>query len=77
MQQAEHFAQRVISATSEPSEQIRLAFRLAYGREVADMELKEAGRLIDLTGAQTETKTSSIVLLCQGLLISNEFRYID
>jgi hypothetical protein len=77
LQQAEHFAQRVITATSEPSEQIRLAFRLAYGREAADMELNEARRLIDLTRSQSETETPDMALLCQGLLISSEFRYID
>jgi mono/diheme cytochrome c family protein len=65
MQQAGFFAERVISESgSDPHSQVRLAFRLAFGREPGADELGAAAELVRREGLPTLTR---------ALLNANEF----
>ncbi|MEM7013275.1 MAG: PSD1 and planctomycete cytochrome C domain-containing protein [Verrucomicrobiota bacterium] len=70
--QSRAFAKRLESEASNPVEQIRLAFLLAYGRPPTPSESQGAsGFLRDMRDAE-----DPLALLCQSLFASAEFRYI-
>jgi cytochrome c553 len=91
--QARHFATRVqADGGTNLSEQIRLAWRLAFARSATDEEVKAALAFIDentthfrahpvVDSRNTKLKRSpkevAMTTLCQLLLSSNEFLYID
>jgi hypothetical protein len=65
VEQAVFFAERVAEdAGSEPADQVRRAFRLAFGREPAADELTAACQLIE---------THGLAALCRALYNANEF----
>ncbi len=81
LRQAEAFAQRLQQeAPDSDAQRIRLAFRLAYGREVTEPELQLGQAFLQQsdTEAQREgTQLSRLARYTQVLLASNEFMYID
>lgn len=81
IEQADMFAQRVSNATSSVAEQLDLAFLLAYARPPTSREKTMALQYMRSTGGggRTSRSTNSKALsaLCQSLLASAEFRFID
>lgn len=79
--QAEHLAQRIYAQAASDDDRIRLTFRLTFAREPTDAEVTQARELLvqlasDLTDRE-QAHDQAWTALCQGLLISNEFRYVD
>lgn len=86
VEQSQFFAMRAIKeAEGDRERQIRLAWRLAYGAAIPNSELVVLSDYFDqqkkLLAARLETKDSSdlqsLASLCQILLGSNRFLYID
>jgi hypothetical protein len=83
--QAGHFAQRVRKEAPEGLEkQVALAWRIAYGRPAAAEEAAAALRFVQKQGEQQraavgpeKAETAALTNLCQQLLSSNEFLYVD
>ena len=74
MQQAEAFAERVKKdAGTDPSLQVARAWKLAYGSEPTDKE--KGAALAFLKGFPKPDK--ALAALCQALLSSNRFLYVD
>ena len=79
--QAEHLAQRIYSMAATGETRVDLAFRFALGRSPDRREQEQA--TVVLAGLQSsldEGETDSLQAwtgLCQGLLMTNEFRYVD
>lgn len=69
LQQCDRFAERLRkSAGAEPREQIRLGFRLAFGREPSTAELAAAARLV---------REHDLPAFCRAILNSNEFLFVN
>jgi mono/diheme cytochrome c family protein len=68
VRQAEHFAERVRTATADPREQIRLAYRLALAREPRD---EESRLLVDYAAQHGLANT------CRLIFNMNEFVFVD
>ncbi len=81
LRQAEAFADRLQQEAGESAdEQIRLAFRLAFGRDVSDRELQLGQAYLSLQDTaeqQQGTRLSRLARYAQVLLGSNEFMYVD
>ena len=79
--QSEALANRLIKQTSRTHEQIKLAWRLAFGRNPANAELVQATAHLraQQTHFKKEEKADHLALasLCHVLLNSNEFIYVD
>ena len=68
LDEAAHFADRLgREAGSDPKARIRLAWRLAYGREPDRAELRDAEAFV---------KAAGLPALCRAVLNSNEFLFI-
>lgn len=78
VQQSETFAARLRAASNEPQSQIKLAWRLAFGRAPNDSELAAAKSfLIQPEGATQESRDAALSHFCQTLISSNGFLYVD
>lgn len=81
LRQAEAFAERLQREAPESDEQrVRLAFRLAFGREVTDPELQLGQVFLQQSDSETQqegTRLSRLARYAQVLLASNEFMYVD
>jgi hypothetical protein len=87
LQQAGYFAKRVKSeAADDQSKQIQVAWQLAFGRDPLEAEatraasfLAEQAKPIEGAPAPAEGSPTSdpLVNLCQVLLSSNEFLYVE
>jgi len=75
--QAEHFARLIESSSQDDRERIRGAFRRALHREPSQSEMKRALELIQSTESALNDDHKAWCSLCQALLITNEFRYVD
>ncbi|EMI57110.1 protein containing DUF1549 [Rhodopirellula sallentina SM41] len=72
LRQSKAFATRIADEAATPTQQIKLAFRLAYARLPQTSELRTAKALLaDFNGTE-----KGLELLCQSLLASAEFRYV-
>ena len=77
IEQAEHFARSIMEDSTEDSHQVRLAFRRALNREPNQNELDQAIELLRSTKSELKSDNKAWSSLCQALLATNEFRYID
>jgi len=74
-------ANRLANQSSKTQEQIKLAWRLAFGRNPVDAELSQA--MAHLRAQQTHFEKEknadhlALASLCHVLLNSNEFIYVD
>jgi hypothetical protein len=68
VQQSEIFAKRLQHANADEAEQVRLGFRLAFGREAKDMEQAAAQNLI---------REHGLPAFCRALFNANEFLYVN
>jgi hypothetical protein len=77
---ARAFAERVLkdgADTSAVHDQVARAFTLAYGREASAEEQKMAASFLEKQVPITGTRAAAFVDLCQMLLTSNEFLYMN
>lgn len=77
VEQAEHFGERLIGHASDPEERVKFAYRQALSRDPAEGEISGALALVNLTLAERGSEKAAWASLCQALLSTNEFRYID
>ena len=76
-EQAGFFAQRVTETSSNENARIQFAYLTALNRKPTPEELQQALDLIRYTKSDTKSETKAWASLCQALLSTNEFRYID
>jgi hypothetical protein len=86
IEQSKFIAKRVMAAETETEQQIELAFRLAYGRDATETERQLANEFIERFNVFTtdrklsraeETKFKKLAALCQAIVASAEFRYVN
>lgn len=77
VEQAEAFARLVAAEGSDPASRIAAAWRRAYGRAPRDDERASAAAFVRTAEAELQSVDRAWSGLCQALLISNEFRYVD
>ncbi|MBM4071259.1 MAG: DUF1549 domain-containing protein [Planctomycetes bacterium] len=84
MDLANHFAARVrAEAGTEPATQAKLAWRLAYAVEAPPQEVRAAAGFITEQAAQyraqkrADADVLGLAALCQALMSSNRFLYVD
>jgi len=74
--QAFNMAERVIDSTETRRDGIRLAYELAYTRKATDDELSNAHDFLNSVAGEKD-RPGQWTVLCQALLASAEFRYVD
>lgn len=85
IEQAELFARSVMTETADPFGRAKAAWRRTYLREPTEKELEQAVELVRATAADLgseaisdeEKDAKACASLCQALLVTNEFRYVD
>lgn len=87
VQQADHLAERVTNGSKGTedvrdkgegkSTRIETLWQLAFGRQPTDDEAKEARAMLKSFEEKTLTDKQPWTILCQALLLTNEFRYVD
>ncbi len=77
IQQSDVFARRIAKKSSRPSEQIELAFQLAYGRPPTSGEHSAATAFVKSFSSSTSSNHKTLSALCQSLFASAEFRFVD
>jgi hypothetical protein len=83
IQQSDAIAIRIMKEKSQPREQIRYAFLLAYGREATSSELNAAEKFYSefevesRFGRRGEVGFKKLSAICQAILGSAEFRFVD
>lgn len=75
--QASCFARRVVSEGSDSEARVRSAFRRALGRAPDERECAHALQLVQSSNEDPLAEDQIWSSLCQALLITNEFRYVD
>lgn len=74
--QANGMARRIMNRTEKTHDRIRLAYELAFARAASDDEVSDAQEFLNNVSEEKDTPGQWAVL-CQALLASAEFRYID
>jgi hypothetical protein len=74
--QAFNMAKRVMNSAETRRDGIRLAYELAFAREATDDEVSRAHEFLNSV-AEEKDRPGQWTVLCQALLASAEFRYID
>jgi hypothetical protein len=77
IEQSFHFAKRVMDETAEPEGRVKAAWRRALGHQPQPREIELALEMVRATEADLQSEEKAWASLCQALMISNEFRYID
>ena len=77
VKQAEHFAQSIMKDSADDRDRIRAAFRRALNRDPSHNEIDQAIELLRSTKTELKSDNKAWNSLCQALLATNEFRYID
>jgi hypothetical protein len=76
-EQADFFAGVVRSQCENDEARVRLAYRRALDREPNRNELAQAIALVRWTKSELKSEEKAWASLCQALLVTNEFRYVD
>ncbi len=74
------FAKRVIKQSKDPSEQIRQAFLIAYGRPATAGELESAQHFLQNYSSEVSERGKQmerLAMLCQAILATAEFRIVN
>lgn len=77
VEQAAQLARRMMKQASDPIGRIDATWRTVYGRDPSDDERRSAREFLQHAESELPTDERAWFSLCQALLISNEFRYID
>ena len=75
--QAECFARAAMQAAPDDQARVRFAFRRALNRAPSQQELDGAIEFLRLTMSELKSEDKVWASLCQALLVTNEFRYVD
>lgn len=75
--QSKHFARLVMNETASPEGRVRIAWERAFSREPNPAEIDKALELVRATEAELSDAEKAWASLCQALLTTNEFRYVD
>lgn len=75
--QAGKFARSIMPAAKDDVARVRLVFQRSLGREPLESELNQALELVRLTKAELDSDEKAWASLCQGMLATTEFRYVD
>ena len=74
---AEKFASGLLASASDDARRIELAYQKAYARPPTAKELARAKRFLTDFKSDSAASPSAWVVLCQSLLASNEFIYLN
>jgi hypothetical protein len=74
VERAKVLAGRISREANEPAEQVRLAYRLIFGRQPEDEEQRDG---VAFLSPGDGASTGQLADLCHVLLNSNEFIYVD
>ncbi|MEQ2009139.1 MAG: PSD1 and planctomycete cytochrome C domain-containing protein [Limisphaerales bacterium] len=74
---AEKFAAGLLASASDDARRIDLAYRKAYARQPAAKELARAMKFLADFKSDSAASPAAWVVLCQSLLASNEFIYLN
>lgn len=77
IEQSRHFAAIVLDNQSDTSSRIRAAYRRALLRDPTQEEQALADGLVELAVGQLESEGQAWATLCQALVATLEFRYVD
>ena len=77
IEQAEHFAQSIMKGSTDDNHRVRSAFNRALNRDPSQNEIDQAIELLRSTKTELRSDNKAWNSLCQALLVTNEFRYID
>ena len=66
-----------MEGSTDDSQRVRSAFRRALNRDPGQNELDQAIELLRSTKTELKSDNKAWSSLCQALLATNEFRYID
>jgi hypothetical protein len=77
IEQADCLSRLVLSEAEDDEARARLIFRRVLCREPEEKELAEALELVRLTVSNVTSEDKAWASLCQALLVTNEFRYVD
>ena len=75
--QSQIFAQRLMSETADPQARLRSAWQRALRRDPTPQESAQARQMIEATAAELGSPDKAWSSLCQALLMTSEFRYVD
>ncbi|MFO1483160.1 MAG: PSD1 and planctomycete cytochrome C domain-containing protein [Verrucomicrobiaceae bacterium] len=81
---SQNFSQRLAALSDDTQARLRAAFRIAYAREATDEDLRRCQNYLTATNAALNSSQQDSakrdqeawVLLCQALMMSNEFIYL-
>lgn len=81
---AQHFAERLFKLSGDTAARLRAAYRIAFAREATDDDLRRAQNYLITTDAALNSsqqdsarrELETWALLCQALMMSNEFIYL-
>jgi len=77
VEQSSSFASLVMSEADDDATRVRFAFRRALGRDPDRSEVEQSIELVQFTKSELESDVRAWASLCQAMLVSNEFRYVD
>ncbi len=77
IEQARRLAQRVLGESADNESRVKYAFRQTLCREPGVEEIDGALELLRLTKPESNSEEEAWASLCQALLATNEFRYVD
>ncbi|MGC3972239.1 MAG: DUF1553 domain-containing protein [Pirellulales bacterium] len=77
VEQSQHFARRIMERASDVEGRIVAAWCGAYGRARLRDELTAAAEFVRRAEAEWGDREKAWAGLCQALIMSNEFRYVD
>jgi hypothetical protein len=75
--QAGHFARLVMNETASAEGRVRIVWERALSREPNPVEIGNALELVRATDVELSDTEKAWASLCQAILITNEFRYVD
>jgi hypothetical protein len=75
--QSEHLAAVVTKMTEDIDARIAFVWQQTLGRNATPEELANANAFLKDTQAEVKSDNEAWTSLCQALLVTNEFRYVD
>jgi hypothetical protein len=77
LDQADSLSRRIVTAGKDDQERVRRAFRRVFAREASSDEVAKGALLVESLRSEGVSEEDAWSALCQALLMSNEFRYVD
>ncbi|MCG6158268.1 PSD1 and planctomycete cytochrome C domain-containing protein [Rubinisphaera margarita] len=77
IEQSEHLAATVLKDNSQSDARVRQIFRRILSREPTSKEHSQALELVRFSESEENNESKAWATLCQALLMTNEFRYVD